>query len=124
MPSYCRVEPRLHIADFARSVAFYRDVLGFTVTGLFPEDAPRFALLENGEVGLQIGGIDADRLPDQRSTCSLYFDVDDVRAIHAALAGKVAIEWGPQEFDYGRRELALRDPDGNLLILSEATDEE
>jgi hypothetical protein len=36
---------------------------------------------------------------------------------------RVAIEWGPEVYDYGRREFALRDPDGYLVIFSEETDD-
>lgn len=32
-------------------------------------------------------------------------------------------EWGPEAYSYGRLEFALRDPDGTLVIFSEATDD-
>ena len=31
------------------------------------------------------------------------------------------IEWGPEVYWYGRREFAIRDPSGYLIIFSEAT---
>jgi catechol 2,3-dioxygenase-like lactoylglutathione lyase family enzyme len=123
MPALRRIEPRLHTADFAKALAFYRDVLGFEVLSTFPDGAPSFALLGRDDVGLQIGGTHTTRAPSERSTCTLYVDVDDVRGLHAALTGKVAIEWGPEVFFYQRREFAIRDPDGNLIILSEETDD-
>jgi hypothetical protein len=43
--------------------------------------------------------------------------------MHADLAGVVPIEWGPEVYFYGRREFAVRDPDGYLLIFTEPTDE-
>ena len=63
MPRFNSLEPRLHIADFAKSVAFYRDRLGFEVLSTFPEDTPSFALLSRDGVGLQIGGIDTAKRP-------------------------------------------------------------
>jgi catechol 2,3-dioxygenase-like lactoylglutathione lyase family enzyme len=124
MPSvFRRIEPRLHTADLARAVAFYREILGFGLAFQFPEDKPSFAMLERDDVAVQIGGTDATRTPSERSTCTLYVDVVDVRALHAALADKVPVEWGPEVFSYQRREFALRDPDGNLIILSEDTDD-
>jgi uncharacterized glyoxalase superfamily protein PhnB len=44
---------------------------------------------------------------------TLYFDVGDARALHAALKDQVTIEWGPDVFFYHRREFAFRDPDGH-----------
>jgi uncharacterized glyoxalase superfamily protein PhnB len=117
------ISPRLHIADFARSVAFYRDVLGFAVTAVFPEEDPSFAILERDGVGLQIGGPEAVKHEGASPTVTLYLDVDDARAMHAKLKGLVEIEWGPEVFFYQRREFALRDPDGHLIIVSEETDD-
>ena len=115
------VEPRLHVHDLQRSIAFYRDVLGFTVTTLVPEQAPVFAMLARPPVYLQLGGIGGRREAADRSTCTLCFDTVDVPALHAALAARIAIEWGPEVYFYGRREFAVRDPDGNLLVFSEET---
>jgi catechol 2,3-dioxygenase-like lactoylglutathione lyase family enzyme len=117
------LEPRLHVADFNRSVAFYRDVLGFSVEATFPEDNPSFAIVSRDGVGLQIGGADAKKSPQDRPTCTLYFDVTDALALHDQLKSKIPIEWGPEVFFHHRREFAIRDPDGHLLILSEETDD-
>jgi catechol 2,3-dioxygenase-like lactoylglutathione lyase family enzyme len=117
------VEPRIHVADFARSLAFYRDVLGFEVLAVFPEDKPVFALVARDGVAVQIGGPEARKDPGAASNCTLYFDVRDALAVHERLKGKVKVEWGPEVFFYHRREFAFRDPDGHLLIISEETDE-
>ena len=42
--------PRLPVTDLQPVIAFYKDVLGFVVGPLWPEDAPSFALLEKDEV--------------------------------------------------------------------------
>jgi hypothetical protein len=41
-------------------------------------------------------------------------------AIHSALVDHAEIEWGPEVYWYGRREFAIRDPIGYLIIFSEA----
>ena len=123
MPRLHSLEPRLHIADFQRSVAFYRDVLGFEVMATFPEDSPSFALLSRDGVGIQIGGIDAEKDAAAAPTVTLYFDVSDVLGLFEELKPKVTIEWGPDVFFYHRREFAFRDPDGHLVIVSEETDD-
>lgn len=123
MPHLLSISPRLHVADFARSVAFYRDVLGFDVEATFPEHDPTFALLLRDGVGLQIGGPAAVKRDDERPTVTLYLDVEDARAWHARLKDRVTIEWGPKVFFYRRREFAFRDPDRHLIIVSEETDD-
>ena len=122
MPRMRSIQPRLHIADFNRSLAFYRDVLGFEVTG-FDEEDPPFALLTRDDIGIQIGGPEAMKLQEEQPTVTLYIDVDDARAVHETLKEKVEIEWGPEVYFYGRREFAFRDPDGHLIIISEETDD-
>ena len=123
VPRFNSLEPRLHIAEFNRSVAFYRDVLGFEVLSTFPEENPSFALLARDGVGLQIGGIDTTKSPVNPPTVTLYFDVGDAMELFEELKGKVAIEWGPEVFFYQRREFAFRDPDRHLVIISEETDD-
>ena len=123
MARFNSLEPRIHVADFERSLAFYRDLLGFQVLALFPEDAPGFALLARDGVGLQIGGPDARKEPGASSNCTLYFDVGDALAILEELKGRVTIESGPEVYVYHRREFAFRDPDGHLVIVSEETDD-
>jgi catechol 2,3-dioxygenase-like lactoylglutathione lyase family enzyme len=43
MARFNSLEPRLHIADFHRSLAFYRDVLGCEVLALFEGEHREFA---------------------------------------------------------------------------------
>jgi catechol 2,3-dioxygenase-like lactoylglutathione lyase family enzyme len=120
---FLSISPRLHIADYNRSVAFYRDVLGFTVDATFPEENPQFALMSRDSVAIQIGGPEAKKGPSDPPTVTLYLDVEDALAMHEELQGRVAIEWGPEVFFYQRREFAFRDPDGHLIIVSEETDD-
>jgi catechol 2,3-dioxygenase-like lactoylglutathione lyase family enzyme len=114
--------PRLPVADLERSVAFYSGRLGFQVGSVWPEQAPTFAILYRDEVCVQLIVVDAPDI-EHVGHATLSFDVDDVKGLHDALAGHVAIEWGPEVYWYGRREFAVKDPDGYLLILSEQTDE-
>jgi|SRR4051794_2627208 len=120
---YRALSPRLHIADFQRSVAFYRDVLGFSVDSVFPEEQPQFALLSRDRVAIQVGGPAGRKTDAERPTVTLYFEVEDAGAMHTAVKDRVKVEWGPEVFFFQRREFAFRDPDGHLIIISEETDD-
>lgn len=122
-PRLTGVTPRLPVADLARTVAFYTRVLGFRVSVLWPDGRPTFAILDRDEVSLGFFATDAHRGRVTIGTADLYLGADDVRALHAAIRDEVTVEWGPNVYFYGRREFAVRDPDGYLLIFTEPTDD-
>lgn len=116
------IEARLHVHDLRKALVFYVQVLGFRVTSVFPDTkAPIFAMLARDQVYLQLGGAGGTRAASSPSTCTLWLDVTAAESLCEELRGKTTIEWGPQVFFYGRREFAVRDPDGNLIVFSEET---
>jgi catechol 2,3-dioxygenase-like lactoylglutathione lyase family enzyme len=117
------VTPRLPVSDLRQTIEFYTRILGFRVGVLWPDVAPTFCILDRDDVSLGFFAPDAHRGPVVVGTADLYLGVDDVRAVHAAIKDTVEIEWGPEVYFYGRREFAVRDPDGYLLIFTEPTDE-
>lgn len=123
-PRLTGVTPRLPVADLGRTVAFYTRVLGFEVSVVWPENHPTFAILDRDAVSLGFFTPDAHRGRVTIGTADLYLGADDVLAMHTAIKDDVQVEWGPEVYFYGRREFAIRDPDGYLLIFTEPTDEE
>jgi catechol 2,3-dioxygenase-like lactoylglutathione lyase family enzyme len=110
------------VAELRPTIEFYTTALGFKLGLLWPENAPTFAILDRDAASVQFCMAESpSEIPADRAT--LCFDVDDVRALHANLDGRIAVEWGPEVYWYGRREFAIRDPSGYLLIFSELTDD-
>ena len=118
MPRIRSIEARLAVADVGRSAAFFADVLSFEIRSLWPEGALEFAILERDGARVQLA---RGRSPDPggRASGTLWIDVEDLATLHAQVKARVPIEWGPAVYFYGRRELGFRDPDGNLVILSD-----
>lgn len=118
--------PSLMVRDVEASVAFYRDLLGFELSGRFHDDEGlQWAEVRCGEIALQLGRGPICGLPeDPVFTGTLYFFPESVAAVEERVAGRVEIAWGPEEMPYGMRELAIRDPDGYLLAFSEPIDED
>ncbi len=55
-----------------------------------------------------------DPWPVQPGTCGAYVVADDIDALHARVAAAGAeITAEPHDTDYGSRDFALRDPEGN-----------
>ena len=105
------------VADVSASLAFYKDVLGFTVE-FEHDDPPIYAIVRRGAAQLHlriVGDDEESKIARGRST--LYVFTDDVDALHAELAAKgCVVEGPPQTYSYGMREMVLRDLDGNRLV--------
>ncbi len=119
--------PLLNVSDCERSLAFYRDVLGFEVASTWDEDGRiAWAELASGPVKLMLNGRGGD--PGHRFARPLYRDVViclGVESVHALCAqlrshGLEAPE--PEAQEYGLDEIVIRDPDGYDLALSSPTD--
>lgn len=106
----------------ARALAFYRDVLGLSVT----EDHAFAAVLDMGGVPLRLAEV-ADHQPQPQTV--LGWEVTDIRATAAALRAKGVAPVIYDGFDQdgegiwhapgGALILWFRDPDGNVLSLTQ-----
>ena len=56
------------------------------------------------------------------ASCGFYIEVEDVHAVHESIRECTHVEWGSEVYHYGRRESAIRDPDGYMIIFTEETD--
>ena len=115
------VHPRLPVSDLNRTADFYSEHFGFSCS-FWPEEPPTFVILEKNDVNIQFYAADAES-GEATGNATLSFKTDDATAVHRELEKKMTIEWGPEVYWYGRREFAVRDPDGTLLIFTEPTDD-
>ena len=106
----------VRVSDLARSVAFYRDVLGLAIRMEDPNGD--FALLGDGatHVALKVGEVGRR----ERDSTRLVFEVSDLDAERARLqdfgiAVGEAVENAAEEY----REARLHDPDGTPIGLFE-----
>ena len=116
---FIQVPPFLGVAAMEPALAFYRDLLGFTVH----VDYGGYAYVERECIGLRLLRLDAGAL--NPPGCShIYIDVRDVDALFAGyeplLAALPTERWGtPKTHPYGQREFWVRDADGNLVTFGE-----
>lgn len=121
MTTFLAATPRFPVHDLPKTVDFYVDLLGFKA-GFWPCETPTFALLERDRVNLQFY-VPEPSAPEPAGHGMLYLQVSDVRELHGRLESRLEIEWGPEVYSYGRREFAVRDPSGYLVIFTEETDD-
>ena len=123
MTRLVQIRPMLDAADIDETIAFYSDVLGFTVTNRMEG----WVSLLRDDVWLMFNQLhthehDPDEEHDHEHpsepvmTGSLYFNVDDVDRLAIDLGGKVAFTFGPTTQPHGMREIGFPDPNGYFLI--------
>jgi lactoylglutathione lyase len=122
--------PMLSVERMERSLAFYGDLLGGEQVYRFPEEgeAPGFVVLRMGssEIGLgQLGNsapLHGQPLrPALGHRIELCVYVDDVNAVIGRLrAAQAPILLEPTQQPWGERVAYAADPDGNLVMLTQA----
>ena len=111
----------VNVSDMGRSVAFYRDVLGFPLKF----ESPGWSELQTGDttVALHLAGPPAGRPPAEpmAGTCSLGFSVEDLDAAHRELTRRGARFTVPptEQKDEGIRLAVCVDPDGLPISLAQ-----
>ena len=116
--------PSLYVPDVAAAVAFYTGTLGFTHTGEWVEGGrPLWAEVTRtgpkGAARIWFFSGPIEGRPGPAFSGLLYLFVASVDAEAVRLRGKVTILWGPEDQEYGLRELGIEDPNGYLLCFAE-----
>lgn len=108
--------PCLSVSDMARSLGFYRDILGFE-SGHLEGDPPVYATLHHDEVAIHLS-LDRDGNKAGTSFCCVF--VTGVDALYHACVSKGAkIARQIEDSPYGLRDFNLEDPDGNVVLFGE-----
>ncbi len=127
MTRFTSVTPNLVCRDIARSLAFYRDVLGFTISMNVPDAPPYvFVGLERDGVPVFLNDVKAavEDFPSMAATppggtATMFFIVTEVDALHAAVAPQATVVMPLKTQFYGMREFAVTDPDGHVITFAE-----
>ena len=116
------LEASLTVRDLPASVAWYRDVLGFTLDREYRRDGRLLAVaLRAGAVQLLLGQDDGARGPDRVKgegfslQVTTAQDVDEMAARIRARGGELETE--PADV-WGKRAFRLREPDGFRFTIS------
>jgi uncharacterized glyoxalase superfamily protein PhnB len=113
-----QVWPTLRARDARALIRFLVDAFGFEETVVYGEgdrvDHAQLSWPPGG--GIMLGSVRAgdEAMPSLPGTFGAYVVTDDVDAVYErARAAGAEIITGPHDTDYGSRDFAARDPEGN-----------
>lgn len=109
---------RLRARNLAATVTFWRDVLGFQLSGSDnPGGEPvTWCELRRDDAVVEFWVSGVGELPELRDAVGLCLRPSEVDAVLAQVPTDI-VAWAPEDFDYGWREAGIRDPNGYLVIL-------
>ena len=125
----------LAVADVARSVAFYRDILGFSaepvnaVTTAKPEDGrPSEVALINGParilIGAQGSAVDSTGQPRPRGSAMIFIETDDVAGMRELVRSRGGNVTELEKLNWIKyRVFQVRDPDGHTIWFGQSFQE-
>ena len=127
------VTPNLIVSDIDRSLAFYRDVLGFSVVTTVPDAAPFvFVWLQRDDVKvfLNTAGSVKDALPGLAArpiggTNTLFMIVEaatpaeGIDALFDSVTSQARVVMPLKDQFYGMREFGIEDPDGYVIFAAQ-----
>ncbi len=117
--------PIVYTRDLGRSLAFYRDALGFEPGYRFPDDGePQFVVVGLGSFELALSATGGEHsLLRRRVGDDIRFELcvytNDVDAAVSALRGRgVEVLREPEDMEWGERMAYVSDPDGNPVHIA------
>lgn len=127
---YKNLTPNLMVADVAKTIAYYRDVLNFEVIESVPyEDKLIFAIVQADSMLLMFQEEQSLKAEyPQLAECStkagitLYIQVSDVQTLYDRLKEKVTIVKDLYTTFYESRDFAIEDCNHYILTFSQSKD--
>lgn len=115
-----RITPMLVMKSIVETSDFYEKFLGFECRGKYPQDAPCWVSLWNGEneIAFHLSNEDSE-FEKPFLTGTIYFEVENVDELWEKLKDKVEVVYELENFDYGMREFGIKDCNGYILNLGQ-----
>jgi len=116
--SFTYPEYVLAVPDLAKSTAWWRDVMGFTLSF----EVEGWSFLSRGEFALRLGecpdAIPPSQLGDHQFFAFVF--VEDVDALHEEIVAKGAtIQFPPRSQPWGNREMVVQTCDGHRFMVAQ-----
>ena len=122
-PQTKKLTPVLVVESIERCLPFWCDRPGFTKTTEVPHEGHLgFVILANGSTELMLQSrasvaADVPGIAGEAFRTALFVEVEDLAPVRAAIAGLEPF-LAERTTVYGAREIGVRDPEGNPVILA------
>lgn len=127
------VTPNLVVGSVERSLAFYVDVLGFSLVTTVPEAAPYvFAWVQRDGVSVFLNSVEGVRAEHAElgsrpigGTNTLFIALEaetiasGIDAMFASIGGRARVIMPLKDQFYGMREFGVEDPDGYVVFFAQ-----
>lgn len=115
--SFIRSMPVLDSTDMTKSLAFYKEKLGFAARAW--GDPADFAILQRGLVTIALARVEPGKAAVSRNWAA-YIYVDDADKVHAELATHGNPLPDPPTTQFNNcRDFVVQDPDGHMLSIGQ-----
>ena len=125
---YAKMTTNLMVESVNKAIAFYKEVLGFSVVISVPgkENELQFAILAKDELSLMLQ--ERNSLTDEypilntlkvQPSVSLYIEVDNLDTHYKEIKSKHVVYTELHISFYGAKEFAITDADGYVLTFAE-----
>ena len=123
MMKFADVTPNLIVTNVERSLAFYRDVLGFAVAATVPDASPLvFAWVQREGISVFLNSVESVRAeqpelaarPVEAGTIA-----EGVDALFTTVEAHARVVMTLKDQFYGMREFAIEDPDGYVIVFAQ-----
>ena len=120
-PAISGISPFFIVKDVARSLAFYRDRLGFEITFREPADRPFFGIVQRGGAMIMLKTVGVEPLPNHerqpQARWDAYVSVPDPDSLATEFSSRNVEFSKPLEDTHdGLRGFELKDVDGYVLF--------
>ena len=125
---YTRLTTNLMVESVDETVAFYQNILGFTMINSVPDDNGNLQFAIMSKDGLALMFQEKNNLieecpilntPEVHPSATLYIMVDDFNSLYSDLKSKHEILADIHETFYGAKEFAIADNNGYVLTFTE-----
>lgn len=123
---FADVTPNLVVSDIDRSLAFYRDVLGFSVVTTVPEQPPlAFVWMQRDTVNVFLNSESSTGMTASPGSNILFITLEPgdiatgIDALFAAVKDRAPVEMPVTDQFYGMREFTITDPDGYVVTFAQ-----
>jgi uncharacterized glyoxalase superfamily protein PhnB len=126
-----KLTPNLMVEDVNRTIAFYKDILGFELLATQPESGQfDWAMMKRNDVEMMFqarasltGELPLFEGKAIDGSLTFFVEVEDVKGLYTNLKDKVTIVQDMHATFYGAQEFAIQDCNGYILTFAEFSTE-